>query len=116
MPFGVGAALAAALVFSPDNLALAVAYGAGAGVVIGAVFGVLAERILGRPGWRLQATALAAIDGVVVGGLVGGVAAWSVDAGVTNGLVLGGVAGATVGLLLAAAVLARGRRSNQPDQ
>ena len=89
-----------------DDVGRGLAFGAGTGVAIGFVLVAAASWLVGRFGERtgLLATIPA---GALVGGGFGLVWAWSADAGYPFGLLFGGAAGLTLGVLLAGVLYAQ---------
>lgn len=95
---GVGATVGS---IAGDGFAQAIASGVGTGIVLAALLALVAPAITRGPRPRLALVTLGGVLGVGVGGLVGVIGAWSVDAGLSSGLSVGGAAGAVLGVLVA---------------
>lgn len=114
---GVGLALGAgvgatASVLADGNVAQGTGYGIAVGIIVGTGLARLAPRLTGSEHPTLALVSGGAILGLAVGGLVGIVAAWSVDAVITTGMGVGTAAGAVLGLLVAS-VLALSRSADR---
>lgn len=103
---GVGIALGAGVgsttaTVAGGDVTQGATFGIGGGIVVGAMVALLAERVRDgeNPGLSLVVGGLVA--GLAVGGLLGAVSAWSVDAGLAGGVQAGGAGGAVLGLLVA---------------
>ncbi|MFB6073950.1 MAG: hypothetical protein ABEJ89_02950 [Haloarculaceae archaeon] len=111
----VGVPLAAAVWLVAGSLAgvdggTPIAYGAGAGVVIGAFLGTVERRSRGRDGAQARLAGAGLLVGGAVGCVVGALDAWSRDAAMLDGAALGVITGAVVGVLLAGVMLSVERR------
>ena len=117
---GVGLALGAgvgatASVIVGGDLAQGTGYGIAVGIIVGTILARLAPRVTDGDHPTLALVTGGAILGLAVGGLVGIVAAWSVDAAITTGMSVGGAAGAVLGLLLASVLALSNGENRVPE-
>lgn len=104
--FGVGIAATGAVVAGLDAFATVAGFGAGAGLVVGAVTGQYADAADTHPDRRSRVLAVAVGLGLLGGAGVGGVTAWAYDRALSTFIVGGAAAGVVFGAMLGVALLA----------
>jgi hypothetical protein len=106
--FGAGVATVAATLVD-QSVAVTGGYGAGGGLVVGALTGRLAEANWGEERWPTRVIGGGGVVGLLVGVALGALVAWTGDADVTAGALVGGPAGLVHGLLVGGVIVANER-------
>ncbi|WP_255149075.1 hypothetical protein [Halorarius halobius] len=110
IPLGAGIGATAAVVAGlSGELALVAGFGVVGGLLVGGLAGGYADENRGDDGWELRLLAVAVLFSLLVGGVLGALTAWTVDAAVPVGYAVGSAAGGLFGLLLSGVLLAAAR-------
>ncbi|MFB6103520.1 MAG: hypothetical protein ABEJ57_00350 [Halobacteriaceae archaeon] len=102
---GVGIAATAAVLAGVDGIATVAGFGAGAGLVVGALTGRYADTTEGETDQRTRVLAVAVGLGIVVGAVLGGLAAWTSERAVATFIVGGAAGGVVFGAMVGTALL-----------
>lgn len=111
IPLGVGVgAVAATLAGVQSEFAVVTGFGVLGGIVAGGLAGRYTGASLGHENWAYRVVAYTLFVSLLVGGLLGALSAWMVDASMPAGFLAGGAAGGAFGLLLSGVLVAAGRK------
>lgn len=111
---GVGATTAT-LSGLGGELVVLTGFGVAGGLVVGAFVGRYADETRARHDWRRRLVAVAVLCSLLVGGVLGALAAWTAGSALPEGYAVGSAAGGLFGLLLSG-VLLTAARSNVPGE
>lgn len=113
IPLGAAiGALTAILTGTSSELGLLAGFGVSGGLVVGGFAGWFADSNRSRENWGFRVTAFTLFVSLLVGGLIGALAAWSIDGPLTVGFLVGSGAGGAFSLFLSAILISTARRDS----